>query len=240
MSNSEIYQQKLKDLDVISYDKFEDKELAQRVYYMFMALQEQIDELREANGDEAENSPTTVCGVGRRSMLLFESQQGRRSAAPSAYPAEQPDVQLGWRAFTRSVGKRGPFLRLPSHAPLDGLLHPLGNVSAHVFELGRLGGDVPRHHRLRGRPGERRLPGEHRVDETRQRIDVGVGSPMSICPAACSGLMYSGVPTINPLDDNRSPPALTMALAMPKSQINAFGVFEYHVFRFDVPMDDLV
>ena len=50
MSNSEIYQQKLEDLDVISYDKFKDKELAERVFRMFLALQEQIDELRETNG----------------------------------------------------------------------------------------------------------------------------------------------------------------------------------------------
>jgi hypothetical protein len=49
MANSEIYQRKLEDLDVISYDKFQDKELAERVYHMFLALQEQIDELRETN-----------------------------------------------------------------------------------------------------------------------------------------------------------------------------------------------
>ena len=77
--------------------------------------------------------------------------------------------------------------------------------------------------RLHRRAGERRLAREHLVEHAAERVEIAAAVDRR-SPAACSGLMYAGVPTIMPIcvrSPTRSRVA-ARALPMPKSATTAW------------------
>ena len=96
-----------------------------------------------------------------------------------------------------------------------------------------------RHDGLRRRSRERRLAGKHLVQHASQAVDVASGVH-SRSPAACSGLMYAGVPTVSPVSVSCSRSAASSARAMPKSATSACPSGEEDVLGLDVAVDDAV
>ena len=72
-------------------------------------------------------------------------------------------------------GRGEPVGRDGRERPPDRLLDQLGNRCPEPAERGRLSGEALGDHRLRRRPGERRLAGQHLVEHAAESIDVASG-----------------------------------------------------------------
>ena len=73
---------------------------------------------------------------------------------------------------------------------------------------------------------ERQSAGQQLVQEDAERVHVGARVDVQPCQSACSGLMYSGVPTRTPISVKsvRSVSGCVVALAIPKSMIFGTGL----------------
>ena len=107
------------------------------------------------------------------------SAAGTVAAPVSAAPKSRADAN-------RSAGTRASALARC-------LLDIAGHQLPHFVHRPRRPGEPMGHDRLSRRSGERRLAGEHLVQDHAERVE-SVRPSSSRSPADCSGLMYAGVP----------------------------------------------
>ena len=159
------------------------------------------------------------------------SASGGLSKAWARFPrGARPRTRWRWRSGRPAAS------RAREHRRLD----VRRNVLPLRRERPRLLGHHPREDRLRGRPGERRLAGEHLVGHRAERVDVASArrSPARPSPArgSCSAACRA---TGRSASCGCRRPAAT-ASAMPKSATSARAVVQQDVLRLDVAVDDAV
>lgn len=107
-----------------------------------------------------------------------------------------------------------------SEGPADGLGQGVGNGFADRRDVRCRVGELAGQNGSRGACRKRGLTSEHLVQDAGEGVHVGAAIDRGRSAAACSGLMYCGVPIDNPVAVSRSPAAAEMATAIPKSAIS--------------------
>ena len=174
--------------------------------------------------------------VGEELVLRVGAQVEEREDRDRRQPgaARAPAGAMSASANAAAVGNRSAgSWPAPDKRLLHGRRHR-GPQAAHAGD--RLGEPLGDHH-----PAPRRRCTAARPPAARRARRRGCtrrsGHPASRSPAACSGLMYSGVPSMRPVSVSRSPAAATGRERDAEVGDHRLALVEQDVLRLDVAVD---